>query len=225
MAPSRFTWIETGILVLALAGLAAAWKWTALGEWADPDHLSDLLEPFRRSWLGLPLVLAVFILLELVMFPVLVLVFVCGLAFGPWLGAAYALLGSVASAILPFFLGRKLGRRRLERWGGEATRKLTSTLHRKGLIGVFLLRKIPAPFTAVNMACGASGVRLRDFVLGTALGMVSGIVLITVVGTSLTELIRDPQPGKLWLMAGVIAGAVGLALLLQRWVRQRSGAT
>jgi phospholipase D1/2 len=224
MAPSRWTWIEGAILVLMLAALAAAWKWTALGEWADPDNLSDLLEPFRRSWLGLPLVIAVFVLLELVMFPVLVLIFVCGLAFGPWLGAAYALVGSVASAIPPFLLGRKLGRERIEHWGGEAARKLTEKVHDKGLIAVFVLRKIPAPYTAVNMACGASGLRLRDFVLGTALGMVSGIVLITVVGTSLTELFSDPEPGKLWLMAGVIAGAVTMALLLQRWVRRRTEA-
>ena len=224
MTPSRWSWIEGGILLLMIAALGAAWKWTALGEWADPERLNDLLEPFRRSWLAVPLVLAVFILLELVMFPVLVLVFACGLAFGPWLGALYALMGAVASAIPPFFIGRKIGRERLARWGGEIARGLSEKVKRKGLIAVFLLRKIPAPYTAVNLACGASGVRLRDFVLGTALGMVSGIVLITVVGTSLTDLFRNPEPGKLWLIGGVTAGAVGMALLLHRWARRQSGA-
>ena len=222
MTPSRWRWILAGVALLVLAALAAAWKWTALGEWAHPDHLRDLLEPFRRSWLGLPLVLVVFVVLELVMFPVLALVFMCGLAFGPWLGAAFALLGAVASALPPFFIGRRLGRERIGRWFGKLGLKLTAKVRRRGLIAVFLIRKLPAPFTAVNLACGASGVRLRDFVIGTALGMVSGIVIITVVGTSLAEQIADPQPAKLWLMAGVTAGAVTLAVLLQRWVRRRS---
>ena len=223
VAPSRWTWIEAGALVLIVGALAAAWKWTDLAEWASPSRLSDALEPWRRSWLGLPLVLAVFIVAELLMFPVLVLIFVCGLAFGPWLGALYALAGAVASAVLPYYIGRRLGRKRLERWGGEPTRKLARALQRKGLIAVFLVRKVPAPYTAVNLLCGACGVKLADFLFGTVLGMVAGTVLITVLGSGLGGMFSDPEPREWVALIGMTLGAVGLALVLQRILNRRAG--
>jgi phospholipase D1/2 len=221
VAPSRWTWIEAAALVLILGALAAAWKWTDLAEWASPSRLRDALEPWRRSWLGLPLMLGVFIVAELLMFPVLVLIFVSGLAFGPWLGALYALAGALVSALPPYFIGRKLGRKRLERWGGAATHKLAAALKRKGVLAVFLVRKVPAPFTAVNLLCGACGVPLPDFVFGTVLGMLGGTVLITVLGSGLGDLLSDPEPKELLLVGVTTLGAVGLALLLQRLLQRR----
>ena len=218
---SRRLWIEIASCLLLVAALAAAWKWTVLGEWLAPQRLGDMLEPYRTSWIGLPLVILVFVVAELVLFPVLVLVFVCGLAFGPWLGAAYAMAGSVASAVPPYLIGRWLGRKRIERWGGAVLRKLDDVLRHKGVIAVFLVRKIPAPYSLVNLACGASGVPLLDFVLGTALGMATGIILITVIGAQFHELFSDPDPGKIGLALGVLAGAVALTLLSQWFLNRR----
>jgi len=209
------------VCLLLVAGLAAAWKWTVLGEWLAPERLSDMLEPYRSSWLGLPLVVLGFVVAELVLFPVLVLIFVTGLAFGPWLGTAYALAGAVVSALPPYFLGRALGRKRVERFGGAALVRLDGILRRRGVIAVFLVRKIPAPYSAVNVACGASGVALPDFVLGTALGMIEGIILITVVGGQAREVFTDPEPRQIALLAGVLAGALGLTLLSQRFLNRR----
>jgi phospholipase D1/2 len=96
MLPTR--WTHGILLVVALGVLAAAWKWTPLSTWADPDRISALLEPLRTHWYGFPVVVAVFVVAELFVFPVMVLVFVCGVAFGPVLGPIYALAGSLASA-------------------------------------------------------------------------------------------------------------------------------
>lgn len=207
--------------MLVLALIAAAWKWTGLREWADPDRLATMLEPYRRNWLAFPATVIVFIVAELVLFPVLVLVFVCGLVFGPWLGTVYALVGSVASAIVPFLIGRRLGRERLERAGGAMVRRMERILDRRGIIAVFLVRKIPAPFTLVNLVCGASPVSLRDFVLGTLLGMGTGVILITVVGAHFLEIVRDPEIGEIALAVFLLFLPLGIALWLQRRVNRR----
>jgi phospholipase D1/2 len=214
-------WIVVAVLAV-LGALAAAWRWTDLAEWADPDRIAAYFEPLRTRWYALPLVVLVFVLAELVLFPVLVLVFVCGVAFGPWLGPLYALIGALASALPPFWLGRKLGRERLERWGGEPVRRIERALERRGVVAIFLVRKIPAPFTLVNLVCGASPVATSDFVMGTLLGMGTGVLLLTVVGAQLIEVLHDPRPL-------VIAGAVALlfaplvlALVIQRAVNRRA---
>jgi phospholipase D1/2 len=221
MRLSKWHYVQIGGWLLALAAMAVAWVWVDRNDWTDPEVLGQALEPYRTSWLGLPLALGVFVLAELFFFPVLVLIFMSGLAFGPWLGAIYALAGAVASAVLPFFVGRWLGRKRLMQWGGAPARKLAKMLERKGVVAVFLVRKIPAPYTAVNMICGASGIGLGEFLLGTALGMVTGIVLIVVVGTNLTQIIADPQPSQVAVAAGLIAGVALLVYIMQRFLNRR----
>jgi uncharacterized membrane protein YdjX (TVP38/TMEM64 family) len=212
-------------IVLALAAavlLAVVWKWTPIGAHVRPERLVEFAEPWRSSWFALPLVVVVFVLAELVLFPVLVLVFVCGVAFGPWLGALYALTGSVASAIPPFLIGRKLGGQRLERLGGAPVRKIARVLERRGLMAVFLVRKIPAPFTLVNLICGAAQVTLQDFVLGTLLGMGTGVIVITILGGRLIELWHDPEPGSIALALGLLMLPALVAWLIQRAFNRRA---
>jgi phospholipase D1/2 len=208
-------------IALGLLGLAALWRFTPLREWLDPDVVAAAVEPYRDSWIALPASMLVFVVLELVMFPVLVLIFACGIVFGPWLGAVHGLAGAVASALIPFAIGRRVGREAVERRGGAVVRKIESVLDRKGIIAVFLVRKIPAPFTLVNIVCGASAVPLSDFVVGTVLGMGTGVILITVLGGQLLDLVRDPEPGRIAIALLLLAAPLVLALLSQRLVNKR----
>ena len=49
--------------------------------------------------------------------------------------------------------------------------RVTRALKRNGTIAVFFVRKVPAPFTLVNIVMGASTIRYGDFIVGTVLGM------------------------------------------------------
>lgn len=224
MKDSTRHWTTAGIVVFVLALLAAAWKWTDLAEWADPDHVASYFEPLRNSWYGLPVVVAVFVVAEMVLFPVLVLVVVCGIAFGPVLGPIYALTGSLASAVPPFLLGRKLGRKRVEQLGGKLVERISKTLDERGIIAIFLVRKVPAPYTLVNLVCGASPVSLRDFLVGTLLGMGTGVLLLTVLGARLLDLIHDPSWGGILGAVGLLFAPLVLALIAQRWIGQKTRA-
>jgi phospholipase D1/2 len=206
------------LAVAAMIGLAAVWRFTPLREWLDPERIAALTAPHRTKWYALPSTVLVFVVAELFLFPVLVLVFACGIVFGPWLGAVHALLGSLASALPPFALGRWLGRDAVERRGGAIVHRLQKVLDRRGIVAVFLVRKVPAPFTLANVVCGASAVTWTDFVLGTLLGMGTGVVLLTVLGGQLFDLIRDPEPGKLLLGIALLMAPLAIALLAQRLV-------
>jgi uncharacterized membrane protein YdjX (TVP38/TMEM64 family) len=209
------------VILAVIALLGAAWKWTSLSEWANPERLARLFEPYRTNWLAFPASIVVFVVAELCLFPVTVLIFVCGLAFGPWLGTLYALCGSLASAVVPFLIGRRLGRARLERMGGSMVLKLEKVLDKRGLVAVFLVRKIPAPYTLVNLVCGASPLSLRDFVLGTILGMGTGIVLITVISGQLMDMLRHPEMKQVLIGLVLLFVPVVFAILLQKRLNRR----
>jgi len=76
----------------------------------------------------------------------------------------------------------------------------------------------------VNLVAGATPLSLRDFLLGTALGMSPGIVLMSAFVDRLAEALRNPSPlafGVLGLLMGV---AWGLAWYVSRRLQVRGTA-
>lgn len=218
---SKRLWLGPAIVVAVLLAIAAAWHFGGIRERVDFERLAEAIEPYRTSWLAFPATLLIFVVAELLVFPVLVLVFACGIVFGPWLGAVHALLGALVSALIPFWIGRRLGADAVTRRGGRLVQRIQKTLERRGVIAVFLVRKIPAPYTLVNVVCGASSVTLRDFLLGTLLGMGTGVVLITVLGGQLFGFVSESRPWHWVAGIGLLFVPLLLALLMQHVVNRR----
>ena len=171
----------------------------------DAATLAGWFSELRYAWYAAPLVAATFIVLGAMFVPVMLLITATGIAFGPWLGPIYAMVGSLASGSAGFGLGRWAGPRRVERWIHRRVPRLTRALERHGTIAVFFIRKIPLPFTLVNIAIGATRVRYRDFLLGTALGMTAAVVALAGFGGTLFDLVRHPTPRSI-AIAAVILG-------------------
>jgi len=150
------------------------------------------------------------------MFPVILLIAATGIAFGPLLGPVYAMAGCLASASTGFAIGRWMGLRRITQLGGERMTRVTGTLKRNGTLAVFLVRKIPAPFTLVNIVVGASMIRFRDFIIGTVLGMGAFVVGLAGFGYQATNALRDPSPGRLIGAALFVVVPLTIAVLINR---------
>ena len=198
--------------------LVAIWKW-APGLAVGPHEFAAWLEPHRHAWYALPGVMLAFTILGLALVPVVLLITASGVAFGPFLGPVYAMAGSLASASTGFAIGRWLGLRRVESLGGERIIRITRALRRNGTLAVFLVRKVPAPFTLVNIVIGASTVSFRDFIVGTTLGMIAVVVALAGFGYQFTKLLRDPSPGTLTAAALIVLVPLTLALVINRALR------
>jgi uncharacterized membrane protein YdjX (TVP38/TMEM64 family) len=210
----QLAWRRGSAALVVACLLVAAWKWLPT---LDLRALSTWLEPHRHAWYALPMVMAVFVALAMV--PVVLLIAATGLAFGPVLGPIYAMAGCLASASVGFAIGRWMGRRRVEQLGGERIARISRALQRNGTLAVFLVRKVPAPFTLSNIVVGASSVGYRDFMLGTILGMGAFVVALAGFGYQLTKALRDPSPAT-WLGAALfVAVPLTLAWLLNRALR------
>jgi phospholipase D1/2 len=187
-----------GILI-ALLGLAAAWRWTPLGEWLDVDVLSDYIAAFRGSP-GAPfVVIGAFLLGGLLVVPVTLLVVVTALAFGPIQGFVYSLIGSTLSAVMIYAAGNALGRNTVRRLAGSRLNRLSKRLGERGIITITVLRMLPvAPFSVVNLVAGASHIRFRDFTIGTVLGLLPGIVAINFFVDRVGATLQKPGSAACW---------------------------
>ena len=167
---------------------------------------------------ALPIVMLAFIALGLV--PVLLLITLTGIAFGPVLGPIYAMAGCLSSASIGFGIGRWVGLDRVARLGGERVTTVTRALKRNGTLAVFFVRKVPAPFMLANIVIGASTVRYRDFLLGTVLGMGAFVIALAGFGYQLTQALRNPSPGTALTAAVFVGVPLTLAWFINRTLRR-----
>jgi uncharacterized membrane protein YdjX (TVP38/TMEM64 family) len=130
----------------------------------------------------------------------------------------YSLAGCLASALVTYWLGRMIGRSTVERFAGSGFNLLMKRLRTRGVLTIFTVRLLPiAPFTVVNLVMGVSGIRLRDYVIGTMIGMAPGIAAISVFESRVEAVIRRPDPGNLVVLALITVGlAAGLIWLHRR---------
>jgi len=206
-------WLRVASVLILLGLSLAAWhQRTAF----NASEFAAWLAAHRYAWYGLPAVMLAFVVLGLAMVPVILLIAATGVAFGPLLGPVYAMAGCLASASTGFAIGRWMGLRRLTKLGGERVTRITLSLKRNGTLAVFLVRKVPAPFTLVNIIVGASPVRFRDFIIGTVLGMGAFVVGLAGFGYQLTHALRNPSPVTLIAALMFVAVPLSLALLINR---------
>ena len=217
-------WLRLAVLATVVALLATAWVSLPYRPLSDLGTLAEWIAPHRHAWYGLPLVVAAYVLLGFLFVPVLLLITATGIAFGPLLGPVYAMAGCLTSASAGFGIGRWVGRQRIKQFGGERMLRLSRTIERNGTLAVFLIRKIPAPFTLSNIVVGASRVSFRDFIVGTLLGMTALVIGLAGLGHQLTLAIRNPSWPNVAMAAAFIGLPLTLAWYINRQFRRRRSA-
>lgn len=209
-------------VLLIVAALAAAWRWSPLGEWMELSRLMAYAEEFERSPAAPFIIVGSFVIGGLLVAPVTVLVTVTVLAFGSVHGFVYSFIGMTLSALVTFWVGRVMGRQLVERWSARLSR-LSRNLATKGVLAVVAVRVIPvAPFTVVNMIAGATHIRTKDFLLGTVLGELPGLLAIALFVDQVTTTLRSPGPGSYLILAASAVALVSAVWGLRRWLSRRA---
>jgi uncharacterized membrane protein YdjX (TVP38/TMEM64 family) len=134
-----------------------------------------------------------------------------------------SLAGALASGAATFAIGRMLTRGAVREIAGPRLSALSKRLRRRGLLAVLLVRLLPvAPYTVVNIVAGGARIRWRDFLLGTALGLLPGLILTSAFVDRAIAAVASPDPQTLATLVIVIAAIVGLVAALRRKLEPRT---
>jgi len=220
VGPHRERWLPRMLATvfgfILLGGLVIAWRHTGLAEIADPRVLHSWLAQFDGAVLAM-IVIGGFLLGGLVAFPVTVLIAATALALGSWQGLLYATIGSMASALSTYLIGRMMGTQPLRNLIGPRINRLGRSLARQGIVAVAAVRLLPiAPFSLINLVAGAIGVPVLYYVAGTLLGLAPGLITMSILGGQALDVLSDPSLADMALMAAVVVGGIGLSFGLQR---------
>ncbi|ACI99667.1 TVP38/TMEM64 family protein [Rhodospirillum centenum] len=227
--------LPLGAVLAALAaffalGLDRQISYEALA--ANRQALNDLVAAHRG--LALLAFIAVYAGLVAVSVPgATVMTLAGGFLFGTLLGGAAVVVAATLGAVAIFLVARTALGDGLRRRAGPWLGRLEEGFRENAVSYMLVLRLVPLfPFFLVNLVPAFLGVRLRDYAVGTFVGIMPGSFVYASVGAGLGTVFdagRLPGPEDLGRIE-YVAPLVGLALLsllpvLYRRLRRRSAPT
>ena len=216
-----FRIVAFGAVLIALALL---WLDTPLREWADVPRLVAAAHELGDSPLAPLAVLGAFVAGGLVVAPVNVLIAATMIVFGPLTGICYALFGSLLNAWVLYEIGRVIPAERLRARLDRPLRLLTGRMSHQGILAIMLIRIVPvAPYSVVNVIAGAAHVARVQYMVGTALGMLPGIILNALLIDRLIAALVHPGPWT-WALLGLVGVAIAAVVATIHRRLRRAGA-
>jgi pyruvate/2-oxoglutarate dehydrogenase complex dihydrolipoamide dehydrogenase (E3) component/uncharacterized membrane protein YdjX (TVP38/TMEM64 family) len=211
---------------VALALLAVV---VAAGRYLDAQrHLLDFVSWVRGAGAaGMLVFVAVYVLATVLFVPGLLLTMGAGLAYGVAVGTPLVWVAANVGAVAAFVLGRTAARDAIAaRVAGNAKfAAIDRAVGREGLKIVLLTRLSPAfPFNLLNYAYGLTRVSLRDYVVGSLVGMIPGTLMYVYLGslvTSVAELTSGGRTGAPWWIRILgFAATVAVTVVVTRIARR-----
>lgn len=193
----------TGIAVYLLGGINPAQLQTGL----------------KQAGIWAPIIyIALYTVATVLVLPSTALNLTGGAIFGLWWGILWTSIAAVIAAVVAFTFTRTVGREMIARKLAGSWQAMDAEMHQNGLFYMFAIRLLPIiPYGLVNFAAGLTSIRFRDYLLGTILGTVPGLLPFVMLGSSGLQAMRTgdvlPLVGALCLTGLLVGGAT--------WYRRR----
>jgi uncharacterized membrane protein YdjX (TVP38/TMEM64 family) len=140
-----------------------------------------------------------------------VLSLAAGAVFGAVMGTVYVNIGATLGATAAFLVARYLFQDVVRNKFGSRLETINRELETRGLNYLLFLRLVPLfPFFLINLGAGLTRIPLREFVLGTMVGIVPGSFVFCNAGASLAAIssmrdVASPRVFGSFALLGVFA--------------------
>ena len=209
-------WGKIAVIVVVVAALSALWRWTPLGEMATAENI------VAWTWWSPFALLAAYVVGAFLLFPRPVLTLVSVMTFGVRLGIVYATVFILITALVTYYTGRLMKRDTLKRIAGDNIDKAAKPVKRHGVIAVFAANMLPTPpFAVQNMMAGAMRVKVWEFMTGTAIALIPGILAWTVFGDQIMNALDSESKVNFWLIGAALLFFAAFIFLARRLIKQQ----
>ena len=191
------------------------------------DNVRAFVEHLRGLWYGPALFIGAFMLACVFALPASVFCIAAGFIWGWALGGVYSMIGGLLGAMASFYLGRFVGEGMLEKFG-RLGRVVAKQVDHAGFRSLLVLRFIPGiPFAVMNYGAGVAGVRVRDFVGATVLGIIPPMFVFTYCADALFNgsMSEGDAFKRLAIVCALMLALTLLPVVLKRFACPQSEAT
>jgi uncharacterized membrane protein YdjX (TVP38/TMEM64 family) len=207
---------KQGAILLTIICIVATALTAYLIGGIDPEQIQTWL---RQAGIWAPIIyIALYVVATILILPSTALNLAGGAIFGPWIGTLWTSIAALIAAIAAFTFTRTVGRELVENRLAGRLQAMDAEIQQGGLFYMFAIRLLPIiPYGLVNFVAGLTSISFKDYVLGTALGTVPGVLPFVMLGSSGLNAIKTgnmlPVIGALSLIGTLVGGAT--------WYRRR----
>lgn len=179
------------------------------------------LQVWLQQWgiLAPGLYVVLYVVATILILPSTALNLTAGAFFGPWVGTVWASCGAVVAAIATFGFTRIWGRRWVSQHLATSWQTMDQEIQRGGVTYIFALRLLPIiPYGLVNFTAGLTSIRFRDYLIGTLLGTVPGILPFVMLGSYGFKALSSGE----WLPVALSLSLAALLVAGSTWYRHRA---
>lgn len=171
---------------------------------SDPDEVASFLRD--RGWIGPLVFVLVMWALQPVGLPGVAFMVPASLVWSAPTAIALSWIGNMGASFIAFAFARWVARDWTQARLPDRLRAWDERLAVGGVRQVTVLRLFTGQITPADWLLGVSSVRIRPFLIGTAIGIIPLIVIVVLAGASIgTWLFGEP-----WRWGSVLVGAVAV---------------
>lgn len=178
-AERRKTWIRLGVLALGVLLSLVIAHATGLTEYMTRENVRALIVGLGP--VGVLVFVALFVVGELAHVPGWVFIGAAILAYGRGLGGLVGYLGALAAVAVAFVVVRAIGGQALTSIRRPFLVRVLLEVDRRPIAAVTVLRILLIMTPALTYALALTRIRFRDYMLGSALGLVLPITVMSLL--------------------------------------------
>jgi len=206
------------VVLLALLAASALFAYaTGLHERLSVDNLRGLVAG-AGAW-G-PVLFVLLFGLEGLGLPGILLMMTAVAVWPPWQAFLWCWLGAQLAGVVGFGFARGVGRDWIAERLPARVRRFEARVEERGVRTVILVRLVFFLAPYAHWALGLSPVRVRDFLLGSAIGFAPAMLVVCLTGAAAFEWLAE-QPRELWMALGALF-VVGVLLGRFAMARRRA---
>lgn len=210
-------WIRIALLVLLAASAVLTYA-TGLHEKLSVANLRELVNG-AGPW-G-PLLFVLLFGLEGLGFPGILLMMTAVAVWSPWQAFLLCWLGAQLAGVVGFGFARGVGRGWIAERLPSRMRRFEAHVEERGVRTVIVVRLLFFLAPYAHWALGLSPVRVRDFLVGSAIGFAPAMLVVCLTGAAAFTWLAE-QPSELWMAMGAL---FLVAALLWRFAMARRRAS
>lgn len=196
-------------LLLLLLGVGISVYATGFHERITVEAVRELVS--EAGVLG-PIIFVLLFSLEGVGVPGMIFMLTAIVVWPPWFAFLMNWLGAIAAGMLGFAYARYLGRDWVAARLPDRIRRFEAVVMKRSIRTVIMIRLFFFLAPPAHWALGLSPVSFRDFMIGSAIGFIPAMLLVSLIGAPVFEWVRQDSDA-IWLVGivGLLLGALGLS--------------
>ncbi|MBD2532181.1 TVP38/TMEM64 family protein [Nostoc flagelliforme FACHB-838] len=207
---------KSGILLITLICIIATAITVYILGGIDPAQIQAWL---KSAGIWAPIIyILLYVVATVLILPSTALNLTGGAIFGPVLGTLWTSLAAIIAAIVSFTFTRTIGRKAVAKRLAGKWQAMDAEVRRAGLFYMFAIRLVAVmPYGLVNFTAGLTSVSFKDYVLGTSLGTVPGVLPFVLLGS---YGLKAFSTGDFLPVIGALT-LTGMLVAVATWYRRR----